>query len=426
MGVRRPAVSNTLAAALMWSCLLGASAYGQGAYLSAGGPVHRGMGGASTAAPVNAIGALYWNPATISGLQHTELEFGLGLLYSNHEVSSNIGGLAGSTQSENGALPIPNVGWVYHTKNPAVTLGLGVNAVGGFKTNLRADPSNPILAPPPDGLGRVSSEASFLNLTPVLSLALTDRLSVAAGPIIGLGQLAIEPFALESPNLNGLYSNGRSTRYHWGGGAQLGVYYIHNEAWRYGASIKSPVWFETFRFFGESDTNESRILRADVDLPMIVSFGTSYAGAKDWLFAVDLRFMDYRNAEGFGDGAGWDAQGKLSGLGWDSAFGVSLGAQRKLSDKLYLRAGYTFTQNPVDDANSIFNIPSPLVYEHMLSCGGSYQLNDAMALNLAYSYFLENDVVGPANLPGVGVIPGSSVSNSLDVHMLSFGIVMRH
>ena len=36
---------------------------GQGAIVSAGGPVHRGMGGASTAAPLSALSALYWNPA---------------------------------------------------------------------------------------------------------------------------------------------------------------------------------------------------------------------------------------------------------------------------------------------------------------------------------------------------------------------------
>ncbi len=54
-------------AILLW---IGEIVSAQGVILSAGGPVHRGMGGASTAAPISAVGANYWNPATISGLEH--------------------------------------------------------------------------------------------------------------------------------------------------------------------------------------------------------------------------------------------------------------------------------------------------------------------------------------------------------------------
>src|SRR4051812_20320484 len=96
----------------------------QGTYLSAAGPVNRGMGGASTAAPIDALGAIYWNPATISGLDCSQLEAGLDLLYSNQSVASSVGPFSGLSQSENGFMPIPNVGWVHHTENPAVTIGL--------------------------------------------------------------------------------------------------------------------------------------------------------------------------------------------------------------------------------------------------------------------------------------------------------------
>ncbi|MDA1052767.1 MAG: hypothetical protein O3C40_20120, partial [Planctomycetota bacterium] len=48
---------------------LASSAFGQGVFLTGVGAVNRSMGGAATAAPIDAMGALHWNPATISGLQ---------------------------------------------------------------------------------------------------------------------------------------------------------------------------------------------------------------------------------------------------------------------------------------------------------------------------------------------------------------------
>src|SRR5262249_7187361 len=64
----------------------------QGFVLAGAGPVNRSMGGASTAAPLDATGALFWNPATISGLPSSELDFALELLYPRSTVSSAISG----------------------------------------------------------------------------------------------------------------------------------------------------------------------------------------------------------------------------------------------------------------------------------------------------------------------------------------------
>ena len=53
----------------------------QGPVLSGAGPVNRAMGGAAVAAPLDATGTLYWNPAGIGGLPSSELDVGLELLY---------------------------------------------------------------------------------------------------------------------------------------------------------------------------------------------------------------------------------------------------------------------------------------------------------------------------------------------------------
>ncbi len=397
----------------------------QGAIVSAGGPVHRGMGGASTAAPLSALGALYWNPATISGLERSELEIGVDVLFTDHQVSSSVGGLSGSTDAAAGTFPVPNFGLVYKPDNSILTFGFGVNAIAGFKTNLPVDPTNPVLAPQPTGLGRISSEATFLNLTPVISVAVSERVSIAVGPVITSGQVGLEPFVFDSANTDGTYSSGRSTRYSWGAGIQTGVYYIANDHWHFGASYKSPSWMDEFDFYGQDENGLPRVMHADIDLPMIVSLGIAYAGFEDWVFALDGRFIDYANADGFGDPNTFDSTGRLQGLGWNSVFALALGAQRALGERVFVRGGYTYNENPIANNDSFFNMASPLIYEHMLSAGASYKLNEKLSLNVGYSHYFESSRTGPIVIPGFGAVPGSSVTNNLTADFLSFGVLMQ-
>ncbi len=166
-------------------------------------------------------------------------------------------------------------------------------------------------------------------------------------------------------------------------------------------------------------------MNANIDLPMIVSLGTAYSGFENWLFAVDGRYIDYKHADGFGDRATFDATGSLNGLDWSSVFALAMGAQRALGDRVFLRGGYTYNQNPIQDGESFFNVASPLIYQHMLSVGGSYKLNDKLAVNVGYSHYLDNSVSGPIVFPGIGAIPGSSVTNEMTANFLSFGILLQ-
>ena len=232
--------------------------HAQGVMLSTFGPVNAGMGGASTAAPIEALSALAWNPASISGLPNSELSFGMGLLLSDPVLDSSIPGLgSGSTGSEPGAIPLPNLGWV-HKVSDRTTFGLGMMMVGGMKVNYPGSLTNPVLAPPsnnpniPGGLGSLFTDAQFMQIAPAVSFAVTDRLSVGFGPTVTLGQVVVDPLLAVNPNdADGSgaasYPPGRGTRFSWGGGAQLGLYYITERCWHLGASVKTPQWMEDYR-----------------------------------------------------------------------------------------------------------------------------------------------------------------------------------
>jgi long-chain fatty acid transport protein len=423
-----------------WTCILILVALpgklgAQGIMMSSFGPVNASMGGASTAAPIEALSALGWNPATISGLPNSELSVSLGLLLSDPVIDSSIPGLgAGSTGAEPGTMPLPNFAWV-HKLNDTTTIGLGAMAVGGFKTNYPGSLTNPILAPPsndpnvPGGLGSLFAEAQFMQLVPAVSFAVTERLSIGFAPTVTTGQILVDPLLIAAPDDadgSGVphYPAGRGTRYSWGGGAELGVYYITEKCWHWGASIKSPQWMEDFRMHTENELGLPYTAKYKFDLPMIVSVGTAYSGIEDLVVAVDLRYFDYRNTDGFGN-HGYSPYGALNGLSWTNQLAVATGAQYRLTERFLLRAGYTFNTSPFKDEDTFYNVASLLNYQHQLGLGGSWDVSDCVAFHVGYTQYLEWDSTGPIILPA-GPIPGSSVTNTASAYIASLGVTVKY
>jgi len=432
--VIRPA---TIAVVILVFFAATSSARAQGIALGGVGPVNRSMAGASTAAPIDAAGAVHWNPASISGMINSEMMFGLELLLPTEEISSTLGPFQGTTDGEPGVGVIPTIALVHKPEDSAWTYGLGLYGVAGFRVNYPGSATNPILTPQPSaasggigGLGRVFSEAELLQIVPTASYAVTDKLSIGIAPTVSLARVAIDPLFLTSPDdANGdgfpSYPSGRGTRYHWGGGFQVGMYYITDNCWHFGASVKSPQWFEQFRFFTEDENGGPRLAKIDFDYPLIVSLGTAYRGFENLLIACDVRYFDYENTDGFGP-SGFDGTGAVAGLGWSSIMSVHTGMQYRMTDCLYLRAGYQFNQNPIHDNDAFFNVPAPLIIQHIVSVGASYELTCNLSISMAYVHGFENDVTGPWQSPLIGPIPGTSVTNTVSADAAIFGATVRY
>ncbi len=409
--------------------------HAQGIMLSSFGPVNASMGGASTAAPIEALSALAWNPASISGLPNSELSVGLGLMLADSALDSSIPGLgAGSTGSEPGVVPLPNFGWV-HKLNDVATIGLATTVVGGLKSNYPASLTNPVLAPVsnlhghPGGLGSLYSEAQIMQLAPVISLAVTERLSIGMGPTVTMGQIVADPLLLADPDdadgtLVPRYPAGRGTRFAWGGGAQLGVYYITDSAWHLGASIKSPQWMEPFRMHTEDEMGLPHTAKFKFDLPMVISVGTAYSGFENTVIALDLRYFDYRNADGFGD-TGYSPYGALRGLSWTNQLAVATGIQQRVSEHVLLRLGYTYNTSPFNGHDTFYNVASALNYQHQLGMGGTWELSDCVAMHVSYTHYFPFDSTGPIILP-TGEIPGSTITTTASAHIASLGVTVKY
>ena len=75
---------------LLLSAVVTGNALGQGIIFPSTGAKHRSVAGASTAAPLDAAGATYWNPAAMAGLQESEIFIGVDFMYADTFLDSRV------------------------------------------------------------------------------------------------------------------------------------------------------------------------------------------------------------------------------------------------------------------------------------------------------------------------------------------------
>ncbi len=404
----------------------------QGIVLPGAGPINRSMGGASTAAPVDAAGALLWNPGSITALEGSQMLFGAEFLYTRTTLASSLGPFSGESDSHSGVPVLPTIALVHNDPDSYFSYGLGVFTIGGFGVNYETSTTNPLLTPQPPagfGIGNAYSRLNLLQIAPTLGVKLTDALSVGFAPTITIGDLALAPALSASPDdangdLSPSYPDAINGRWRYGLGFQLGLYLETESGWNYGVSFKSKQWFEEFEFLSADELGAARRVVAKPEYPMIVSLGTSFTGIEGWVWATDVRFVDYASAAVFGDEAKFAPDGSVPGLGWSSTLAVAAGVQRSFENGVSLRAGYDFGQSPISDTNTGFNVLSSALWNHAATCGASIPLSKALSMSMAYVHVFEKSNSGPIQSPA-GAIPGSSVEISQTSDTLSMGFDVK-
>ena len=398
-------------------------AFAQGVLLRSIGATNAAVGGTATAMPIDAAGALQWNPGSISALKKNEMTFGLELVQPKSSVttSDSLVGPNGSTKGESGVTPVPNMAFVWSPspKSP-FTYGLGMAAVGGASSLYPLDAGNSVL----EKHGR-SATVIVLQVTPTVSAQLTERLSVGVAPIIDLASLNINPMSLGrtvSP-LHGIDDSLTTygTRYVWGGGFQIGGLYDFQNHFKAGFMFKSPIWAEKLYFTGidgSSGTREN--VNFKLNLPMTMSAGISYDGLRDTVIGMDVRYLDYSNAAGLDRGI--SSTGKVEGLDWESVFSINLGMERTITNRLKGRLGYCWNENPIPERSSILCISAPMISQHVFSCGFGYSFAKDLELSAAYCHVFEAKLSGPIiqGQPAAG-----TVTNVLSANSLFAGITKR-
>jgi long-chain fatty acid transport protein len=417
--------------------LLGTVAVASGASAQAlvfpfAGGMSTGMGGATTAAPLDAGSALQWNPAAISGLKQSEVLLGGAVLfpeiYLSSQVRNPINGNVqrGFTRSDSGAPLTSSAGFVYKLEDTPWTFGMGMGYAAAGGVNFPGDTTNPILAPTGPlrqfVLGPIAATMAIVQITPTASYQVTERLAVGAGPVVDIAMVSMNPAYFGPPDNtlgdrsirgDGLRSFPYATNSYpfWGGGFRVGAYYHATDDLDIGFGYTSKQWFQTWKFNSSKQNGDPQTLRLEAEMPSVFSWGLAYKGIERWLFSLDLRYLDYADAALFGtrpiDG----------GLGWKSIFATAFGAQYQVDERLAVRAGYVFNQNPIASDSTLFNMQAPLINQHTITAGFTFQVTDSISSSLAYAYAPNATLTG-----SVLQARGTGVQLDSMVQMLSFGL----
>ena len=392
------------------------------------GAVNSSLGGIGVASNASLLGSFYVNPAGLASFEGTNMEMGFELLYADRSVGSSVGAMSGSTTSAADWTPIPAFGFSTRLAN-GVVIGLSGLGIGGFGVNYASDPTNPILAPSPNGFGHVYSNFQLLKISPAVAWSMSPKLRVGIAANINWQSLAVNPMPVATPDfdpgVDGVPGTADDRAYYpsaaaadavFGFGFQVGMQYDVSEKVSVGASYTSPQVFSDFEFtstsanpnlpsFGSPRTFEFRM-----DVPAIYAVGVALNPTSKLHLGADVKYIAYGSTEGF-EKRGYNPDFSVQGFGWDDITVVSLGGQYRLGAKMTLRAGYHYTGNPISDAQSMFNIPAPAVVQQHLTGGFGYTIVPGVDINVAAYQAFENSITGPIYRPTA--LPGTSVTNTL-------------
>ncbi len=234
------------------------------------------------------------------------------------------------------------------------------------------------------------------------------------------------PNPTANPNASGYPVSDKASAI--GYGAQFGMFYNSPSGFKLGASYKTPQKFEDLEFKNTHLDNSTSENAFNMDYPSILSFGLGYSTG-DIDLAVDYRFVDYENTNGFAE-KGWTPTGSVAGFGWKNMNIISAGLQYKGIEKLPLRVGYTYSSNPIDSELAFFSIPATAIIKNAFEFGTSYLFSDNFKLNGVFHYGTsgdktEGEIFNPQNIqnnPPYGAIPGSKVGYEMTTSMVMLGL----
>lgn len=413
------------------------------------GAVNTSMGGAATAQPLDINGALQWNPAALSVFSGKIISFNAGLFFSDPSISSTVptqnGPFSGKTGDDRGTSVLPALAYVWGKEGSKHTFGASAFGVAGFGVTFPESDDNPITLPQSSGgFGRIESDYILLQIGFAYAYQLTDKISIGVQPTFNYATLEVDPNPLSRPSQTLGFPNSDKADA-LGIGGQIGVFYDSGHGLKLGVSYKTQQYFTDFNFDNHYlDGSKAPNVDFNLDYPAMYSAGLGYSKGK-FDFALDYRYIDYENTDGF-DKSGWEIAdsgdfagfptGAVQGFGWQSISVISTGLQYKGIQKLPLRIGYTYSENPIDEKVAFLSSPATAVIRDAFQFGFSYLLNDRLSLDFAYHHGTSSgstrgpllnptpDIAGGpwnAQTNPLGAVPGSEVAFDMTTDLVIVG-----
>lgn len=409
----------TMLAVLMVALALSLPAWAtNGDNLIGVGPISRAMGGVGVAAPQDAISAVFSNPAAMCFgpfCPASEVNFA-GTAFMP-KVKASVTTPAGVTQadSKDNVYPIPAIGLsVPITKDPTKwRFGLAAYGVSGLGVDYRGTDLD--AAGPPPFIAGEYSQLQIMKFAPAVGWQINPKLAV--GLAVHIDYAGLDLRAGSSPG--------------YAFGFQPGIIWHPSDNWSLGASYISAQSVDHENVFPAAFGGGDLTLEA----PQQATVGAAYTFLNGrFLVEADAKWINWANAKGYSD------------FDWKDQWVFGIGGQYQVIEKLFLRLGYNYGTNPVEEHNGwngTFGVDSvdvqgttfpryyyetfriigfPAIVEQHFTAGIGYQFTESFRLDLGFMYAPENTISEQGtDLTGAP----ATIESSLSEIGVDFGVTFR-
>ena len=351
------------------------------------GPVSRGMGGVGVAAPQDSVSAIFINPAGMNNCPcgaKSEAVFGSTVFDPavDTKIRTPMGTYEGSSQHD--FFIIPAMG-VTMPINESWRFGIGAYGISGLGVDYRnkgwdldGNPANGFEAD-------LYSRLEVMKFAPMVSYKVNEKLSLGIAAQAAYNNLDL----------------GQGGTHDYAYGTQIGLVYALSQ-WQFGFSYTTPQKATFDRVYNfDSFMGSTSMDSLALESPASYVAGVAYQPTKRLVLEVDAKYYDWANAEGYKD------------FDWDSQTVIAGGVQYIATDKLTVRAGFNYGQNPVNEHNGfdpmgateiqgkqvptlgyelLRTVGFPAITETHLTLGLGIKLTETCTLNLDYKHALEKTI----------------------------------
>ncbi|WP_426783266.1 OmpP1/FadL family transporter [Pseudomonas atacamensis] len=393
---------------------------------------HEGTGLANAGSAVMASdpSILMTNPAGISQLAGTQINFNAQLILGDVSFSRDNANTFGGNEGGNALKYLPGSSFfISHQLNERSSIGFGM--YGNFGLALDYDD---------DWAGRYFAQESAIigvSFQPTYAYKITDDLSVGLGPRFMLGYFRTE--VAVNNNVLGLgNAEDGQLRYKdtdWGTGANVGVLYNLNERTKLGLAWTSKIKLK-FEDKPELKKITNPLLRlalnrldadqlnVDMNVPQTVTTSVSYQLDPQWTLLGSLGWQDWSDFGKVGVEVDTDlgSTARTAQRQYKDTWHASIGAQHQINPKLRWNVGLGYDSSAVDDKDR--TVDNPMNEAWRLATGVSYALQDDVDVHMSYTLIYLGDMdVQQTKARSGGSVSGEYKNAAL--HVLGGGVVWR-
>ncbi|MGD9669740.1 MAG: OmpP1/FadL family transporter [Hyphomicrobiaceae bacterium] len=308
---------------------------------------------------------------------------------------------------------IPNLAWSTRAfANPLFdVMAFTMVGNGGMNTSYPTFTNNNLNFCP-GGQGVFCSGKAGINLLQmVMSVAVAKQ--IAPGISVGVApMMALQSFDAHGTDLFAGFSttgNVSGNRNDWsvGGGVRAGIEIEPRKGFRIGVSGTTPIWMQDFEKYDGLFAQAGGF-----DIPASLQAGVAIDVTPALTLMFDWRYIWYSSVDSVGNPmsnilacpnvglGGTDPSSCLGGshgpgFGWNDINILKFGMEYRANEKLTLRAGYAWNEQPINKADVTFNILAPAVTQHHITGGLEYDLGGGYHVELAGMYAPNVSVSGP-------------------------------